>query len=294
MTKRRKFFRSPVEGYFMTFGDNNWAEIESEKIYGHTIPKAARDLISLATLYLTFWLPRERSAPRLDGPTKKRMTELLELAMKIRSELFPDYLWDNRSNLHKKDNIGLQLAETGHEDDFGIFLVCLNGIIELDYYILREIDNGEYGGLREGDTWNTWVTLITLILQANNLPTGVREGDPYRVPSKKERSQPAPFVRLIKHLSEFAIEGAQIHSIGALAKAIQRARRTVSFSDLDISKIDETIYGLLGVPGFVEFDPSEFSNMEFLVTLVLNFRYEGKHSISDPLRHMPGLTLGNK
>jgi hypothetical protein len=63
MTKRAKFRLSPTEGYYVVFGDNNWVEIESTEIYGRKIPKSARDLIGLATLYLTFWLPIEESAP---------------------------------------------------------------------------------------------------------------------------------------------------------------------------------------------------------------------------------------
>ena len=209
----------PVEGYFVTFGDNTWAEIESEKIYGHTIPNDARDAIRLATLYLTFWLPRERNAPRLDGDTTKLMIELLNVATKIRSDLFPDYLWNTHSNLNKKDNIGRQLDKAHHDDDFGIFLVCLNGIVEIGNIILREIKTGEYGGLRDGDTWNTWIALITLILQANKLPTGIREGDAYRLDSQGNHPRPAPFVRLIKYLNKFAIEGDRNPLHGSACKS---------------------------------------------------------------------------
>jgi hypothetical protein len=108
MTKRAKFRLSPTEGYYVVFGDDNWAEIESTEVYSHKIPKAARDLISLATLYLTFWLPREKSAPCLDGPTKERMIALQELATQIRA-LFPEPFSDCPYNLNRIDTIICEL-----------------------------------------------------------------------------------------------------------------------------------------------------------------------------------------
>jgi hypothetical protein len=279
MTKRAKFRLGPTEGYYVVFGDNNWAEIESTKVYGHKIPKAARDLISLATLYLTFWLPREESAPCLDGPTKERMIALQKLATRTRAELFPGPFSDSPYNLNRIDTIICELQSMGENDHFGVFRICLNAHIECQDLILHKIEDEHYG-LRDGRTWDTWVVLITCILRANKLPTGV--GDPYVITSKGDNSPPAPFIKLIGYLSDFAIKGkTRIKTAGALAQSIKRPRRTIRASDADVSKIREHIYKLLGVPGYTQLDPSKFSDMELLVYLVLNSRDAGAHSISE-------------
>jgi hypothetical protein len=279
MTKRAKFRLSPTEGYYVVFGDDNWAEIESPKVYGHEIPKAARDLISLATLYLTFWLPREKSAPCLDGPTKERMIALQELATQIRAELFSEPFSHCPYNLNRTDTIICELQSAGENDHFGVFRVCLNALIEFQDLIFHKIEDGRYG-LREGSTWDIWVVLITSVLRANRLPTGA--GDPYVITSKGDNSPPAPFIKLIQYLENLAIkEKTKDKTDGALVQSVKRARRAIRASDADVSKIREHIYKLLGVPGFTQLDPSEFSEMQLLVHLVLNSRDAGAHPISE-------------
>jgi hypothetical protein len=279
MTKRAKFRLSPTEGYYVVFGDNNWAEIESTEIYGRKIPKAARDLIGLATLYLTFWLPIEESAPSLDGATKARMIALQKLATQTRAELFPEPFSKSPYNLNRIDTIICELQSVREKDHFDVFRICLNALIEFQDLILHKIEDGRYG-LWEGSTWDIWVVLITCVLRANKLPTGV--GDPYVITSKGDNSPPAPFMKLIRYLSDFAIQGkTRIKTPGGLAQSIKRARRAIRTSDADVSKIKEHIYKLLGVPGYTDFDPSKFSEMQLLVHLVLNSRDAGAHPISE-------------
>jgi hypothetical protein len=258
--------------------------MEADDVYGHKLPKAARDLISLATLYLTFWWPKEQSAPRLDGPTTNRLRQLVELAEQLRSELFPSSRWlpeyqeDHRPR-SAITKLQLALEQIGESDgqEFEFLLACLNSMVEIGDVILRYPQDMNYGQ-RDGGTWNMWVVLITLILQSHHLPTGVRAGDPYRV-TKRGTSQSAPFVRLIKHLHDYVmVEGKKIHSDGALAKAIQKARESIDVSMVNTDKLDELLYGLLGVPGYKGLG-EYFSDMEFLVYSVLNKRDVGIHQI---------------
>jgi hypothetical protein len=279
MTKRAKFRLSPTEGYYVVFGDDNWAKIESTEVYGHKIPKAARDLISLATLYLTFWLPIEKSAPCLDGPTKERMIALQELATQIRTELFPEPFSHRPYNLNRTDNIIGELQSVADKDHFGVFRICLDALIEYQDLIIHKIESEDYR-FREGSTWDIWVVLITCVLRANRLPTGV--GDPYVITSKGDNSPPAPFIKLIRYLGDLAIkEKTKNKTDGALVQSVKRARQAIHASDADVSKIREHIYKLLGVPGFTQLDPSEFSEMQLLVHLVLNSRDAGAHPISE-------------
>jgi hypothetical protein len=143
---------------------------------------------------------------------------------------------------------------------------------------------GENYGRRDGDTWNTWVVFITLILDSQHMPTGIRS-DPYRVSSSNRAPSSSQFVRLIKYLENYALQGKKrFHSYGALAKAIQRARQSIDTSNASADKLDHLIYSILGIPGYTGFDPSEFSDMQYMVHMVLEGRDVGIHSASpEPL-----------
>jgi hypothetical protein len=89
------------------------------------------------------------------------------------------------------------------KDHFGVFRICLDALIEYQDLIIHKIESEDYG-FREGSTWDIWVVLITCVLRANRLPTGV--GDPYVITSKGDNSPPAPFIKLIRYLGDLAIK----------------------------------------------------------------------------------------
>jgi hypothetical protein len=158
-------------------------------------------------------------------------------------------------------------------------LACLCSIIETGNIIIRMAEDDNYG-LRDGSTWNIWVVLVTMILESHQLPTGIGR-DHYRDPPGKGAPPPLPFVRLIKYLQNHVLQGRKrFQSAGALAKEIQRARQSVDTTNVDTNKLDKLLYSILGVPGYTGFDPSEFSDMQYIVHMVLEGRSVGVHSAS--------------
>jgi hypothetical protein len=282
MAKRfARFVQSPARGHFVVFGDKDWAAMEAEEVYANKLSKEIRDLISLATLYLTFWWPREKTAPRLDGKTTERIGKLLELAEQLRSELFPPHEWIPEYRevpTSPTESLRLQLSKID-DDTFECFLACLCSIIETGNVIIRMAEDDNYGQ-RDGRTWNIWVVLLTLICKSHHLPTGIGR-DHYRDPPGEGAPPPGPFVRLIKYLQNHVLQGRKgFHSAGALAKEIRRARESVDISDVDTNRLDQLIYSILGVPGYTGFDPSEFSDMQYIVHMVLEGSSVGVHSAS--------------
>ena len=77
---------------------------------------------------------------------------------------------------------------------------------------------------------DAWVVWITLIAEAFNLPSGIRESDVYRRNKDNyfPESCPSRFVELIKALQTIASpEYSRSSTDGGLAKAIGRARQSV-------------------------------------------------------------------
>jgi hypothetical protein len=284
MTKRfAKYPESNTHGYYFVFGDKEWDEIESEKVYGVRLSKTVRELVSLATLNLTLWWPREQSAPRLDGATTKRLLQLVMLAEQMRSELFPPHYWlpEYQVDFHPrsaKTGLELNLERIGDSDHFGLFFSCLNSIIEISDIILRNSDSQDYC-LKDGRTWNVWVVLITSIMKANNLPIGIRS-DSYRIKADLGATEPSPFVRLIKHLQDLVLQrNKKFSSPGALSKEIQRARASVDVPEnVGKDSIEKFIYGILGVPDYAGL-PQDPSPMELMVYWILEGRNVGAHSV---------------
>jgi hypothetical protein len=261
MTKA-KFPRTKTDGYFVVFGDEHWAAMEANTVYGRKLPKKVRDLISLATLLLTLRWPGEQSAPPLGGATAKKIKQLTALADQLRSELFSAHMWLPNYQPHYRHrtalaNLQLQLAEVQEGDDFSLLRVCLSSIIETGNIIDQKISNEPFGQ-RLGRAWSLWVVLMTIIMNSHNLPSGVR-------------ARSSPFVRLIRYLQDHALQGNKpTHSEEALSKSIQRARESIIISfDVNPKEVEGFICRLLGIAEATTVLPSNPSDMECMVAWVL-------------------------
>jgi hypothetical protein len=264
------FPRSGTNGYFVVFGDEHW--IAMEAVYGNQLPKKIRDLISLATLFLTLTWPEERTAPSLSGDTTKRFNQLIELADQLRSELFSAHMWlpnyqpdDLRRTV--LDNLKLRLDEVRPGDDFDLLRVCLSAVIEIGDAITRKMSDVTFGH-QSGRAWSVWVVLMTLIMDSHGLPSGTR-------------GRSSPFLSLIKYLQNHALQGnRRIHSEGALSKAIQRARESIDVPfEVNPKEIEGFIYRLLGIADDRSNPPSHPTDMEIIVSWVLGGRAAGIYPV---------------
>ena len=135
MSKRfSKIPQGPVLGSFLVLGNDDWAAIESKT--GYALPQNVRDLLGLATLYLTLTLPQEKSAPRLDGNIAKKLEMLQMQAQNLRSELFSPHYWkENYQTSSPQMRLENKLAEELHEicenpnNPFGLLRFSLGATI---------------------------------------------------------------------------------------------------------------------------------------------------------------------
>lgn len=234
MTKRfQKLKPGPQVGYLVVFGAPDWTALE--KAYRYELPDAARELISLATLSFTLSFPMEESAPKIGGK-KDVLTEidqLIELAEKLRAKLYPPHYWQDEYQaehvppLHRRLAAELELLEDQSDVQSSILRISLTGLIESGLIVIRQAREDE--GAPEGTAWKGWVVWLTLIVKAFQLPHGIRR-DVYRLRKDNEQtSEPSDFVTLVKALQTIVCPSyRRPHSDGSLAKAIDRARRSIS------------------------------------------------------------------
>jgi hypothetical protein len=267
MTKA-KFPRTKTDGHFVVFGDEHWAAMQANTVYGKQLPKKVRDLISLATLLLTLRWAGEQSAPPLGGATAKKIKQITALAEQLRSELFSAHMWLPEYQPHYRHrtalaNLQLQLAEVREGDEFSLLRVCLSSIIETGNLIDQKISNETFGQ-RPGCAWSLWVVLMTIIMDSHDLPSGIR-------------ARSSPFVRLIRYLQDHALQANKpIHSEGALSKSIQRARESIIVSfDVNPKEVEGFICRLLGNVEATTVLPSNPSDMQCMVAWVLGERAAG-------------------
>ena len=261
MSKRLKLPQSPTLGYCFVFGPNHWAEIESEKVYGREVPGKVRELLSLATLYLTLTLPEEQSAPPISSKNKKRRTvltrieELRTMAERLRAELFSPHHWlaNYKPEGYYLDSLDrrlrLELAELEAEVDegphskvgaFPLLRVSLGAVIESCDEALKMVRQGSHI-VRDGKSWTTWIVLLTWIMKSYNLDWGADRETPRK---GEDKVTPQAFVRLVRYLHDHVLEGDYRTDL-ALGKAISRARSSVKIPMVSGDDLEQLIYGML-------------------------------------------------
>jgi len=258
MTKKfEKFSPGPGIGYVGTFGASDWNWIERE--YGHQLPDRARDLINLATKYLTLSFPVEESAPRIGGGNDilEEIRQFTEQAKRIRDKLYSRQFWteDSLTDEQRRTPPHLRLAaqlEGIISDDVhdvsDAFRITLIGIIEIGGKLLYRASERAYV-IRQGDAWSLWLIWLTLIVEAFNLPSGTRR-DVYRAPV-----EPSPFVKLVKALHRIACPNYRKSTTdGGMAKAIDRVRSSCKVPDyiyvdnsVDLDRVEEDIRAAMPV-----------------------------------------------
>jgi hypothetical protein len=278
-------------GHFVVFGEDNWKAMESKNVYGHSLPRKVRDLVSLATLYPTLVLPLEKSAPRLsDDNEKKSLVEkelacLKKQAEELRTKLFSAHHWaseyqPDRDHLDLGFRLALELDEAGgsEADDFDLLRISLGATIESCERVLKKVSLADYGN-RDRQSWDIWVVLLTLIMKSNQLPWNTRK-DAYQIRNSEEKFLPPPFIRLIKYLQDCALKGyKRSNTDGGLAKAIDRARASIVVSDIERKDPEKLIFGMLGASKKCGGRYGDYSDMQFMVDRVLEGRWLGVHPV---------------
>jgi hypothetical protein len=259
MTKKfDKLSPGPGIGYVGTFGASDWNWIERE--YGNPLPDRARDLISLATEYLTLSFPVEESAPRIGGDDDilEEIRQFTKQAKRIRDKLYSRHLWtedsltdeQQRTPLHLK--LAAQLEGIISDDVHDVpdaFRITLIGIIEIGGKLLYRASERAYV-IRQGDAWSLWLVWLTLIVEAFDLPPGTRR-DVYR----DIKLEPSQFVKLVKALHSIACPNYHKSATdGGLAKAIERVRSNRKVPDrfyvgnsVDLNRVEEDIRAAMPV-----------------------------------------------
>jgi hypothetical protein len=90
--KFSKIPQGPDFGSFLVLGNDDWAAIELKT--GYKLSQEVRELLALATLFLTTHLAQEKSAPRLDQNIEEKLKLLQSQANNLRMELFAPHLWE--------------------------------------------------------------------------------------------------------------------------------------------------------------------------------------------------------
>jgi hypothetical protein len=285
--KFSKLPQGPVLGSFLVLGNEDWAEIESETAY--KLPQNVRDLLGLATLYLTLMLPQEKSAPRLDAKITEKLTMLQMQAQNLRAELFSPHYWKENYqpsgspiDLENKLALELQDIRENPNNPFGLLRFSLGATIASCERVLKTVGDLKDGNFRDGLTYDTWIVLTTLVMKSNGLQYGAGNS------RRREETKSSPFVKLIKELQQRALQ-KPVQSDHALAKAINRARASINVSDIEDSEVEALIYNILRATKPSERsrlssvsdyrDADGYGALQELVNIVLEGRRVGLHSV---------------
>jgi hypothetical protein len=193
--KFEKLPPGPQLGYFVVFSASHWKQMEQE--YGKQLPDRVRKLISLATALLTLRLPIEQNAPKIGGSNSDILADIerfVEQAEQLRAKLYPPHYWAEEHQsvskritpLHRR--LGTQLHEIDDslsDPESAVMHISLTGFIESPPKVVRRARNSGHN-IRQGDAWDQWIALLTMIMRAFDLPYGIRS-DVYRV-KKGERA----------------------------------------------------------------------------------------------------------
>ena len=283
MTNRVEKVRIPsYAGEPLIFSEEQWAL--TEEAYGRSLSPEVRDHIVIATDALRLVSAAERRAPSLD----KMRTKTEKLKNDAKSLLREVGHLDNEKCVCESfeelvDALNTVVKECSNEDLQ--FLLVVKSMLSACNLILRRSESD--GGLREGRMWDAWVQSINELMQYYGLPDTVRTNS---------RDKDSEFVRMINELQKHIPKELRRHdhSTDALAKAIQRARKSNWWLKLippeirdkfaiDLESQDERAnrYAsfqqmLRTLPGWVEVSPGQFERVEMVELMKRDLAETGK------------------
>jgi hypothetical protein len=217
MAKRKRRLPHGTLGEPIVLGIEAWQAIADTAQIELTRPVLAR--LSFATMALAVHGSLENSAP------PKAALQKIEKLEKFVSDLrsyFPNDS-DEASELFFSNLTEIRRYATGSKEQTQrvslIFLLeLLSHVLMLNQKLLSEIlkqASYPHPVLREGDVWDHWILLLTIIFKRAGLPTTVR----------KDQTKPSQFVIFVRELQQrLPTHLYRKRSDDALAKAITRAR----------------------------------------------------------------------
>jgi hypothetical protein len=190
---------------------------QAETALGQPIPRTVKRQISLVTRDAVANSALERNTPPL-SPAIARVRKLRAAAAKLRAAaatiyaIYEESVSDERRAPHH--HIRADKLRALALDSRGMMRDC-----DAELRAQVEVEAGD-SGFRVGEAWSWWIHHLTTILKAAGLPTGARNdalGDSSFVSFVAELQKSLP--------DEYT---QHTHSLEALAKAIERARKYVS------------------------------------------------------------------
>jgi hypothetical protein len=205
--------------------NEQWKQIE--RAYGHALTDNVRQAIIAATLNFLLFELFERAAEPV-SLARERVLTVQKAAKAIHDALVTAPATTATVYAHHlimrhfaDETFWSRKLRSRNRDGF-VRLGCLLQLLFLGCTsALKELDDPNAPGHREGDCWRGWVRELTRIAKHHNLPASVRTD------TDKHWRGPSPFVVLLRELQRHVPPEARRHkkSDDALAKAIQRARR---------------------------------------------------------------------
>ena len=202
--------RKKIKSIAITRSD--WRNVE--KKFGKPLPQSVRDEILKLTSDFVYWAQFEVEAEPLQ-PARDRV-----IAWQRWAEAFwkPGGRTPSRETLvYAKHKISSYFSDARFQrpdlfGDLGGVLVSFSVACGM---ALADLDDPP--GWQAGDAWEIWICNLTRVLNKAHLPTGARTDD---------LAEQSAFTNLVAALQKFIPSKIRrpIHSLPALAKAIQRAR----------------------------------------------------------------------
>jgi hypothetical protein len=268
--------KAPIPGHAgepLIFTEEQWALIE--KAYGHSLAPEIRNHIVIATDALRLVSASELHAPSLDKMRKKAKT----LRKDARSLLQEAGHLVNESSTHVSFEVlasALNTAMKEYPNEHPQFLLVVKSTLSACDVMLRHWESD--GVLHDGWIWDAWVQSINMLMQYHGLPSTARTD------TRDMKKVNSEFVWLINELQEHLPRSLRRHdhSTDALAKAIQRARKSNWWPKLippylrekfapDLESFEERVkrYALFEEklktsPGWVEVRPGRFERVEMV------------------------------
>jgi hypothetical protein len=263
-------------GSFLVLGDSDWSAIQDKT--GYKFSRAVRNLLGLATLFLTRRLAEEQSAPRRDQQILKKLESLKQQAANLRVDLFAPHLWEKdrdkrRQTLETELALELEyIMDNPPITAFDTLRFSLGAIIGSCDNVLQELKNMQEGP-KDGQAYDTWIVLVSVILMSYGLEYRVSNAKDQKTPALEQKA--SPFVGLIEELQKRAIN-KYVSSKGALSKAINRARAVTNMpSKVERERVINLVHKLAGATNAEERDAHKW-----LVNKVLEGRFVGLHPIT--------------
>jgi hypothetical protein len=215
-----------VSGGDPAFSPTNeqWKQIE--RAYGHALTDNVRQAIVAETINFLLFEPFERAAEpvsvaRERVQTVRKAAKILHDALVTAPATTATVYAHHLVKRHFTDATFWSRKFRGrNSDEFVRLRRVLASLLGACTSALAELDDPSLPGHREGDCWRGWVQALTRIAKQHRLPIGSRTD------TDKHWRGPSPFVVLVRELQRFVPTEARRHTNDALAKAIQRARRS--------------------------------------------------------------------